>query len=93
VISVGNIPDSYEALIEALKGAPAFAMSFVAIIVFWLGHRRWSRRYGIEDNLTIFYSLTLIFVVLVYVYPLKLMFSALGSRATGGWLPFLLLRL
>lgn len=43
VISIGNVPDNYKELIEALKGTPAFAMSFAAIIIFWLGHRRWSR--------------------------------------------------
>ncbi len=40
VISIGDIPSSYAELIEALKGTPAFAMSFAAIMIFWLGHRR-----------------------------------------------------
>lgn len=87
VISIGNVPDNYSELILALKGTPAFAMSFAAVIIFWLGHRRWSRRYGIEDGKTIFLSLSLIFVVLVYVYPLRLVFSAFASWISGGWLP------
>lgn len=87
VISIGDIPDSYHELIEALKGTPAFGMSFASILLFWLGHRRWSRRYGLEDGLTIFISMSIIFMILVFVYPLKLMFSALGAWASGGWLP------
>jgi hypothetical protein len=87
VISIGDIPDSYSELIYALKGTPAFAMSFAAVLLFWLGHRRWSRRCGFEDGVTIFISMSLVFLVLVFVYPLKLMFSALGAWATAGWLP------
>ena len=87
IISLGDIPDSYDSLILALKGTPAFAMSFAAIVIFWLGHRRWSRRYGLEDGRTILISLFLIFVTLVYVYPLKLMFSALATWFSGGFFP------
>lgn len=87
VISLGSIPETYPELIEALKGIPAFVGSFVQVMLIWLGHRRWSRRYGIEDAGTIFLSLLLIFIVLVYVYPLKLMFSALFNWISSGWLP------
>jgi uncharacterized membrane protein len=87
VISVGDIPNNYNELIEALKGIPAFAMSFSSIMIFWLGHRRWSRRYGIEDSRTLFLSLALIFIMLVYVYPLKLMFSAMAGWMSQGYLP------
>jgi len=87
VISVGNIPSNYQELILALKGIPAFAASFASIAVFWVGHRKWSRYYGLEDTATILISLSLIFIMLVYVYPLKLMFSALFAWISGGWLP------
>lgn len=52
VISVGKIPQNSEELILALKKVPAFALSFASIIWFWIGHRKWSRRYGLEDNLS-----------------------------------------
>lgn len=87
VISVGDIPRSYTELTTALKGAPAFLLSFAAILLFWLGHRKWSKRYGIEDSASVFISLGLIFLMLIYVYPLRLMFSALCSMLSGGWLP------
>jgi len=87
VISVGDIPNNYQELILALKGIPSFAASFASIAVFWVGHRKWSRYYGLEDPTTILLSLILIFVMLVYVYPLKLMFSALFSWISGGWFP------
>jgi len=87
VISVGDIPNNYDELIIALKGTPAFAFSFAAVMLFWLGHRKWSRRYGLEDGLSVALSLGLIFLMLVYVYPLRLMFSAMGNWLSSGWLP------
>jgi uncharacterized membrane protein len=87
VISVGNIPNNYGEFILALKGVPSFAASFASITLFWVGHRKWSRFYGLEDMGTILISLSLIFVMLVYVYPLKLLFSSLFTWISNGWFP------
>jgi len=84
VISISNIPENYNELITALKGIPSFLASFAAILVFWTGHRRWSRRYGLEDSAALIISLSLIFILLVYVYPLRLIFSAMFSWITSG---------
>jgi uncharacterized membrane protein len=87
VISIDQIPGNYTELITALKGVPAFAASFAFIMFFWVSHRRWSRCYGLEDGPSIFLSLLLVFVLLVYVYPLKLMSSALFAWISSGWFP------
>lgn len=87
VIGGGGIPESYHELVVALKGIPAFAGSFSLIAGFWWSHRTWSRRYGLEDSQTTLISLAFVFVMLVYVYPLRMIFSALASWASAGWLP------
>ena len=87
VISVGSIPENYQELILALKGVPAFAASFISIVYLWTVHRKWSRRYGLEDSTSTSLSLILIFIILVYVYPLKMIFSALFAWISSGWLP------
>ncbi|HEU4993064.1 MAG TPA: TMEM175 family protein [Luteimonas sp.] len=87
VISVGSIPDSAEDLIAALKGIPAFAASFALIAMFWNAHARWSRRYGLDDGPTTRLSLVLVFLVMVYVYPLRMLFGSLFSWISGQWLP------
>ena len=87
VIGEGGIPKSYQELVTALKGIPAFAASFALIARFWWAHRTWSRRYGLEDALTTLISLTFVFVTLVYVYPLKMVFSAFAAWVSRGWLP------
>lgn len=88
VISVDSIPDSMAALALALKGIPAFAASFAMIAMFWNAHATWSRRYGVDDGVSKLLSLALVFLVLVYVYPLRIQFGVLFGWISGGWLPF-----
>ena len=86
VISFDDIPSNYVEMIGAIKQIPAFFASFTITMMFWLQHRRWSRRYGLETNRAILISLGLIFVVLVYVYPLRLIFESLFDSLSGGYL-------
>ncbi len=87
VIGGDGIPKSYSDLTLALKGVPAFAASFTVIAGLWWSHRTWSRRYGLEDDVTTVVSLTFVFIMLIYVYPLKMVFSAFAGWLSGGWLP------
>ena len=87
VISIGDIPRNLNELVLAFKTIPSFMASFASVILIWLGHRKWSRRYGIENNFTILISLGLVFVLLIYIYPLRLVFSALFAWISGGFLP------
>ena len=87
VISIDAIPDSIDALMTALKGVPAFAASFGLIALFWNAHARWSRRYGLDDAATTRLSLLLVFLVMVYVYPLRMLFGSFFSWISGHRLP------
>ena len=86
VISVDAIPESREQLIDALKGVPAFAVSFAMIAWFWYGHASYTRRYGLDDMASILLSLLLVFLVLVFVYPLKVMYASFFQWASAGFL-------
>ena len=87
VISGDHLPHSLDDLILALKNVPTFAASFVLILVFWTGHAQWSRRYGLDDAITRRLSLLLVFLVLIFVYPLRMVFASLFALMTRGWLP------
>ena len=87
VVAGGAVPTSYAALVEAMKDVPAFLASFAAIAGIWLAHRRWSRNYGLEDGWTTLASLAMVFVMLVYVYPLRMVASAFMAFVSNGWLP------
>ena len=87
VISVETVPQTFDELAEALKRVPGFAASFAIVVMFWHGHYRWSRRYGIEDTRSVLLSLLLVFLVLVFLYPLRMMMSGAFHALSGGWLP------
>jgi uncharacterized membrane protein len=87
-ISVGSVPGSMPELFEALKATPAFAASFAQVAMFWYAHVRWSRRYGLDDFPSTIISLVLVFLVMVYVYPLKALFATFFGWISRGWLPF-----
>jgi uncharacterized membrane protein len=77
VISIGHVPASVPEMLHAFRGASAFALSFLVVARFWKAHRDWSRHYDIEDGVAVTLSLILVFIVLVFVYPLRFIFSLL----------------
>lgn len=87
VISIDEIPDTAEKLVDALKSVPAFAASFLLIVLFWRGHADWSRRFGLNDRHSQRLSLMLVFIVLVFIYPLRMVFGGLFQLISAGWLP------
>jgi uncharacterized membrane protein len=77
VIGGGNTPQDFGAMRDALARVPVFAMGFALIALFWHGHVRWRRLCGGHDGVSVVLTLLMIFLVLVYVYPLQLMAAAL----------------
>ena len=86
VISL-EVPRTYDALIETMKGILPFAFCFFIFVGLWLQHREFFKRYALEDRTTIWLNIALLFVILFYIYPLKFMFvltarGIMGERAT-----------
>ncbi len=84
VIAPQQIPDNIEALLGAFKNVPAFVASIIVLGIFWRGHWLWSRRYGLEDGVSIFISWALLVTVLIYIYPLKAIFGAMWFLLSDG---------
>ena len=87
VISLGTIPANMQEFILATKQIPAFTASCALIIWIWNTHAKWSRRFGLEDGPTIFFSSALIILVLIYIYPLRLMMQGLFYTLSAGYFP------
>ncbi len=87
VISGDRIPTSIEMLQQALKQIPAYAASFAIIMQFWMNHADWSRRFGLEDTISDRLSLVLVFVLLIFIYPLKMVFGSFFALISAGYLP------
>ena len=73
-------PVSYAELMDRMIGAVPFACSFALLVWIWYEHYAFFRRYGLHDAYTIVLNSVLLFVVLLYVYPLKFMFDSAFAR-------------
>ncbi|MGH8213475.1 MAG: TMEM175 family protein [Rhodanobacteraceae bacterium] len=82
MIGGGHVPTTVDELLAALRNLPGYAASFALLCLFWYAHYKWHRRYGVENGRSILLSLLLVFLVLIYVYPLHMMFNA--AISVGG---------
>src|ERR1700732_1232062 len=84
VIAAQQIPDDIASLLAAFKNVPTFICSIVVLGIFWRGHWLWSRRYGLEDGVSILISWALIVTILIFIYPLKAIFGAMWNFLSNG---------
>lgn len=87
VIFYNELPQTAAELRSALLKVPAFVVCFIMLAVFWNAHNRWSRRFGLEDRASTVLSLVFLMVVLIWVYPLRMVISSGLSLLSGGLLP------
>jgi uncharacterized membrane protein len=84
VIAAERVPEDITTLLVAFKHVPAFVGSVVVLGIFWRGHWVWSRRYGLEDGVSIFISWALLVTILIYIYPLKAIFGSMFHMLSDG---------
>ena len=82
VISL-EVPTSFDSLLDMMRGLPAFAVCFATIVWLWCAHYKFFRRYGLEDTRTVALNAALLFVIMVYVFPLKFLFTTAIGSMTG----------
>ncbi|HYE47204.1 MAG TPA: TMEM175 family protein [Caulobacter sp.] len=76
-----------EGLQAALLQIPASAGSFALVAVFWSAHRSYGRLAPARDTVSTLLSLAIVFAVLVYVFPLRMLVSSAFFYMSGGRLP------
>jgi len=72
-----EVPKSAPELFAAMRGFVAFGICFLFLAMIWVEHSRFFQRFPLTDALTVALNMLLLFVVLLYVYPLKFLFAAL----------------
>lgn len=75
------VPTDFSDLLRSLNGLPAFAVSFGLLAYIWYAQYSYFRRYDFEDAWVVILNLMLLFVVLVYVYPLKFLYATVFSQS------------
>lgn len=87
VISFDSIPSTFDEMIYAVKSIPAFIVAVAQLIWVWHTHNVWSRRFGLDTTFTVFISSALLIVVLIYVYPMRVMAGGMFSWMSDGYFP------
>jgi uncharacterized membrane protein len=78
-----EVPDTFDELLTTMRGFVAFAICFYLLLIVWYDHYRYFRRYGLNDTPTLWLNSALLFIMLMYVYPLKFLFTLLMSELFG----------
>ena len=87
VISIDEIPNTVPELLDLSQDIPAFLISATIIGSIWVAHTVWSRTFGLQDRVTLYLSLGLVMLVLIFVYPIKLMVQLSIAFLSRGYLP------
>lgn len=78
-----EVPRTFDDLLVTMRGFLAFAVTFAMLFHVWLVQYKFFRRYGLNDNITIWLTALLLFVVLFYVYPLKFVWTFIINALLG----------
>lgn len=81
IVSI-EVPQSFNDLLETMRGTISFAVCFAALFQIWNSQNIFFRRYGMKDKHTVILNAMLMFVVLIYAYPLKFLSILLLQRHT-----------
>lgn len=87
VISVDDVPRSFDEMVTALKSTPVFLFASAQIFLFWFAHRNWSRVYGLDDRVAVLLTLLLVVSLLVMVFPLRIVYGFGAADITNDWIP------
>jgi hypothetical protein len=87
VISFDAMPTSYNEVILAIKNIPAFIVAVIQLVWIWHTHNIWSRRFGLDTTYTVVLSVALLIVVLIYIYPMRIMAGGMFAWFTHDYLP------
>ncbi len=87
IIAGAEPTTSLDALWRALGRIPASLGAFALIAMFWLAYREYGRLVPRRDGLSTLNALAIVFTVLVYVFPLRILLETGFHWVSRGWLP------
>ena len=85
VISFDAIPRTYEEMVAAIRTIPAFVAAVAQLIWLWHTHTLWCRRYGLDNNQTVWLSALLLVIMLIYIYPMRVLLEGFFAWISDGF--------
>lgn len=78
-----EVPKTSAEVLHALRGVGAFAITFLLFFNLWRAQYTFFRRYGVEDKKVVTLTGMLLFVLLIFVYPLKFIMATMTNKLLG----------
>ncbi len=81
-----EVPRSLDEMFAMVLGFPAFGLTFLLLLAIWFWHYRYCRQYGLSTSKLVWPNGILLFVVLLFVYPLKFLATIVVNNIfLEGW--------
>jgi uncharacterized membrane protein len=74
-----EVPSTFDELLAVFRGLPVFAVTFAMLLLVWHEHHEYFRKVPLQDGPTVWLNGALLFVVMIYIYPLKFLFALLAG--------------
>lgn len=74
-----QVPQSYVELQASMYDFVGFIFCVLLLFGIWSNHNNFFKQYGMQDSTTKSLNFLFLFVLLFYIYPLKYLFSFIGS--------------
>ena len=78
-----EMPGSVAELMARMRSLPAFALSYTVLIYLWYNHHVYFRRYNLQTPAIVSLNAVLLFIVMIYTYPLKALPALVIAATTG----------
>ena len=66
-----EVPKNFTQILELSDELIAFAVTIIPLFIIWQQHRLFFRRYGLDDNKILILNTSLLFIVLIFIFPFK----------------------
>ena len=66
-----EVPKTFTQILELTDELIAFAVTIIPLFIIWQQHRLFFRRYGLDDRSILIWNTMLLFIVLIFIFPLK----------------------
>lgn len=86
IIASAEQTASIDALWRALGRIPASLGAFALIVMFWMAYREFGRLVPRRDTWSTLNALAIVFTVLIYVFPLRMLIESGFVWISRGWL-------
>lgn len=66
-----EVPKTFTQILELTDELIAFAITIIPLFIIWQQHRLFFQRYGLDDRPILIWNTALLFIVLIFIFPLK----------------------